>query len=69
MASERLRLLAAALVFAGAGALAQASGASARAWTGAATLAAAGLALAWPLGQYGGGWTAAHGREWRPGDA
>ena len=49
MASERVRLLAAALALAGAGALAHASGASARAWTGAATLAAAGLALAWPL--------------------
>ena len=49
MASERLRLLASALVLAGAGALAHASGASARAWTGAAALAAAGLAIAWPL--------------------
>jgi rhamnosyltransferase len=34
-----------------------------------AQLRGAALALAWPLGQYGGGWTAAHGREWRPGDA
>jgi C4-dicarboxylate-specific signal transduction histidine kinase len=49
MASERLRLLASALVLAGAGALAHAPGASARAWTGAAALAAAGLAIAWPL--------------------
>jgi len=49
MASERARLLAAALLLASAGALAQASGASARAWTGAAALALAGLAIAWPL--------------------
>ena len=49
MASERARLLAAALLLAGAGALAHASGASARAWTGAAALALAGLAIAWPL--------------------
>ena len=27
----------------------------------------AALAVAWPLGQYLGGWTAAHGRDWRPG--
>ncbi len=33
-----------------------------------AQLRGAALALAWPLGQYGGGWTAAHGRDWRPGD-
>jgi signal transduction histidine kinase len=49
MASERRRLLAAALLLAAAGALAQASGASARAWTGAGVLALAGLAIAWPL--------------------
>jgi len=49
MASERARLLAAALACAGAGALAHAAGGSARAWTGAAALAAAGLAIAWPL--------------------
>ena len=49
MASERARLLAAALLLAAAGALAHASGASARAWTGAAALALAGLAIAWPL--------------------
>ena len=42
-------MLAAALLLAGAGALAHASGASARAWTGAAALALAGLAIAWPL--------------------
>ena len=33
-----------------------------------AQLRGAALAVAWPLGQYGGGWTAAHGRDWRPGD-
>jgi GT2 family glycosyltransferase len=33
-----------------------------------AQLRGAALAIAWPLGQYGGGWTAAHGRDWRPGD-
>ncbi|MBW8759962.1 MAG: ATP-binding protein [Burkholderiales bacterium] len=49
MASERVRLLVATLALMGAGALAHASGASARAWTGAAALAAAGLAVAWPL--------------------
>lgn len=49
MASERPKLLAAACAFAAAGALAHASGASARAWTGAAALAAIGLAIAWPL--------------------
>jgi signal transduction histidine kinase len=49
MASERLRLLAAALLLVAAGALAHASGASARGWTGAAVLAAGALALAWPL--------------------
>ena len=49
MASERARLLAAALLFAAAGALAQASGASARGCTGAAALALGALALAWPL--------------------
>jgi hypothetical protein len=42
MASERARLLAAALLLVAAGALAHASGASARAWTGAAVLALAG---------------------------
>ena len=49
MVSEKARLVAAALALAAAGALAHASGASARAWTGAATLAAIGLAIAWPL--------------------
>jgi len=49
MASERVRLLAAALALAGAGALAHASGTSARAWTGAAVLAVGGFAIAWPL--------------------
>lgn len=49
MAFERPRLLAAALSLAAAGALAQASGASARAWTGAGVLALFGLAIAWPL--------------------
>jgi len=49
MASERLRLLAAALLLAGAGALAHAAGASARAWSGVGLLAISGLALAWPL--------------------
>ncbi|MFL6697616.1 MAG: sensor histidine kinase [Vitreoscilla sp.] len=49
MASEHLRLLGAALLLAGAGALAHASGACARAWTGTTVLAIAGLALAWPL--------------------
>jgi C4-dicarboxylate-specific signal transduction histidine kinase len=48
MASERARLLAGACALAGAGALAHASGASARGWTGAAVLALAGVALAWP---------------------
>jgi len=48
MGFERSRLLIAAVALAGAGALAHASGASARAWTGAAVLAAAGLAIAWP---------------------
>jgi GT2 family glycosyltransferase len=28
----------------------------------------AALAIAWPLAQYGGGWAAAHGRDWRPGN-
>jgi C4-dicarboxylate-specific signal transduction histidine kinase len=49
MGSERVRLLAAALLLAAAGALAHASGASARAWSGAAVLALLGLASAWPL--------------------
>jgi C4-dicarboxylate-specific signal transduction histidine kinase len=49
MASERIRLLAAALLLAAAGALAHASGASARAWSGAALLASIGFAIAWPL--------------------
>jgi C4-dicarboxylate-specific signal transduction histidine kinase len=49
MASERLRLVAAALLLAAAGALAHAAGASARAWSGAAVLGLLGLALAWPL--------------------
>jgi len=49
MASERIRLLAAALLLAVAGALANAAGASARTWSGAALLALLGLALAWPL--------------------
>ena len=49
MASERVRLLAAALLLVAAGALAHASGASARTRTGAAVLALAGLAIAWPL--------------------
>ena len=49
MASERLRLIAAALSLAGAGALAHAAGASARGWSGAAALALLGLALTWPL--------------------
>ena len=48
MASERARLVAGACALAAAGALAHASGASARGWTGAAVLALAGLALAWP---------------------
>ena len=48
MGSERARLLAAALLLAAAGALAHAAGASARGWTGAAVLALAGLAIAWP---------------------
>ena len=51
MGSERTRLLAAALLLAGAGALATAAGASARGWTGAAVSAALGLAVAWPLGR------------------
>jgi rhamnosyltransferase len=33
----------------------------------AAQMRGAALAIAWPLGQYLGGWTAAHGRDWRPG--
>ena len=49
MASERVRLLAAALLLVAAGALAHASGASARGWTGAGVLALVALALAWPL--------------------
>lgn len=49
MGSERLRLSAAALLWLAAGALAHAAGASTRTWTGAAVLALAGLALAWPL--------------------
>jgi C4-dicarboxylate-specific signal transduction histidine kinase len=49
MASERLRLLGAALLFAAAGALAHASGPSARGWTGAVALVLGALALAWPL--------------------
>ena len=49
MASERLRLLLAALLLAAAGALAHAAGGSARAWSGAAVLAALGVASAWPL--------------------
>lgn len=44
-----MRLLAAALLLVAAGALAHASGASARAWSGATVLALLGLALAWPL--------------------
>jgi len=48
MGSERLRVLTGSLLLVGAGALAHASGASARAWTGAAVLALAGLATAWP---------------------
>jgi C4-dicarboxylate-specific signal transduction histidine kinase len=48
MGSERVRLLAAALLLVAAGALAHAAAGSARAWTGAATLALVGLALAWP---------------------
>ena len=48
MASERMRLLAGACALAGAGALAHASGASARGWTGAVVLALVGVALAWP---------------------
>jgi rhamnosyltransferase len=31
-----------------------------------AQLRGARLAIAWPLGQYMGGWTAAHGRDWHP---
>jgi len=46
--NECLRLLAGALLLAAAGALAHAAGASARAWSGAAVLAGAGLAMAWP---------------------
>ena len=53
MGFERLsgwaRLLAAAALLAGAGALAHASGASARGWSAVGALALAGLALAWPL--------------------
>lgn len=49
MGSERLRLSAAALLWLAAGALAHAAGASTRTWTGAAVLALAGLALAWPM--------------------
>ena len=49
MGSERARLFVAALLLAAAGALAHAAGASARSWTGAAVLALAGLAIAWPL--------------------
>jgi len=49
MGSERLRLLAAALALAGAGALAHEAGGSARAWSGAAVLLLLGLALTWPL--------------------
>lgn len=49
MASERVRLLTAALLLVAAGALAHASGVSARGWTGAAALALGALALAWPL--------------------
>jgi len=45
---SRLRLLAGALLLTAAGALAHAAGASARAWTGAAVLALAGVAIAWP---------------------
>jgi C4-dicarboxylate-specific signal transduction histidine kinase len=48
MASERLRLFVGACALAGAGALAHASGASARGWSGAAVLALVGIALAWP---------------------
>ena len=49
MASERVRLIAAALLLVAAGALAHASGASARGATGALALALGALALAWPL--------------------
>ncbi len=49
MASERVRLLAATLLLVAAGALAHASGASARGWTGALALVAGALGLAWPL--------------------
>ena len=49
MGSERARLFVAALLLAAAGALAHASGASARGWTAAAVLGLAGLAIAWPL--------------------
>ena len=49
MGSERARLLVAASLLVAAGALAHASGVSARAWTGAAALALAGLSIAWPL--------------------
>jgi C4-dicarboxylate-specific signal transduction histidine kinase len=52
MASDRMRLLAAALLLVAAGALAHASGASARAWSGATVLALLGLALAWPLARH-----------------
>jgi len=49
MASDRIRLLAAALMLAAAGALAHAAGVSARAWSGAAVLGLLGVVLAWPL--------------------
>ena len=52
MASERLRLLAAALALAGAGSLAHCTGAGARAWSGAAVLALLGLALTWPWARH-----------------
>ncbi|WP_374568403.1 PAS domain-containing sensor histidine kinase [Ideonella sp.] len=49
MASDRLRVIGAAVLWLAAGAVARAAGPSARAWVGAAVLALAGLGLAWPL--------------------
>ena len=51
MGSDRLRLLGAAALWAGAGAFAQAASPTARGWLPVLLLAAAGAALAWPLAQ------------------
>jgi signal transduction histidine kinase len=53
MASERVRLLAGAVLLAAAGALAHAAGGSARAWSGATVLALSGLGVAWPAERRG----------------